>query len=139
MRAAVNQRRQSAIASAKKDDPLPSNAKLHRFFADIASQTRNRPDIGEIIEQIEFSKQSGKWSSERLPPRFRKPMTGARPEPAARRSGARDDRKLICQCRRCLTPLATNANLPFHGCRRLSAGVIKTAGLRCDLWRGTYK
>jgi hypothetical protein len=67
MRAAVNQRRQSAIASAKKDDPLPSYAKLHRFLTDIASQTCNRPDIGEIIEQIEFSKQCWKMVAERLP------------------------------------------------------------------------
>ena len=88
MRAAVNQRRQSAIASAKKDDPLPSYAKLHRFFTDIASQTCNRPDIGEIIEQIEFSKQSWKMVVRKTSTRVSvSPMTDARPEPAARRLG----------------------------------------------------
>jgi len=84
----VNQRRQSAIASAKKDDPLPSYAKLHRFFTDIASQTCNRPDIGEIIEQIEFSKQSWKMVVRKTSTRASvSPMTDARPEPAARRLG----------------------------------------------------
>ncbi len=56
VRTAIDQRRQPAIASAKENDPLPSHAKLHGFFADLASQSQHRPDLGEIIEQIEFSK-----------------------------------------------------------------------------------
>ena len=58
MRAAVNQSSQPAVASAKQDDPLTRHANLHRFFTDITGQSHDRPDIGEIIEQMEFSRQS---------------------------------------------------------------------------------
>jgi hypothetical protein len=67
MRATVHQRSQSAIGSAKQDDPLPSCAKLHRIITDIASQSHNRP----------LAKSSNKTSSPNLKMVVRKMSTRA--------------------------------------------------------------